>query len=74
MVSLNRCNGSCNTVDDPSGRNYVPKTTKDKNLNVFSIITKIYKSKKLANYIPCDCKCKCDGKECNGNQKWNNDK
>ena len=33
MVSLNRCNGYCNTLDDPSGRIYVPNKTENMNLD-----------------------------------------
>ena len=29
MVDLNRCNVSCNTLNDPSGRIYVPNETGD---------------------------------------------
>ena len=28
-------NGSCNTVDDPSGKMCIPNTTKDASLNTF---------------------------------------
>ena len=34
MISLDRCNGSCNTPDDPSGRICLPNKTEDENLNV----------------------------------------
>ena len=27
MVNWDRCNGGCNTIDDPSGRIYVPNKT-----------------------------------------------
>ena len=45
---------------------FVPNKTKDVNLSIFDIITRINESKKL--------KCKFDGRKCNLNQKWNNDK
>ena len=35
MVSLDKFNGSCNTLDDPSSTTCVP------NLNTFNIITEI---------------------------------
>ena len=38
MVSINICNGSCNTVDDPCTRKGVPIKIKDVNLKVFNII------------------------------------
>ena len=30
--------------------------------------------KKLAKPVSCGCDCKFDGRKCNPNQKWNNDK
>ena len=28
----------------------------------------------LTKHIPCECKCKFDGRKCNSNRKWNNNK
>ena len=41
MVSLDRSNGSCNTLDDLSRGICVPNKTEDLNLNVFNMITRI---------------------------------
>ena len=38
------------------------------------MITGKNESKILIKDIWCKCKCKSDGKKCNSNQKWNNDK
>ena len=35
IIRLDICNGSCNTLDDSSGRIYFPNKTEDVNLNVF---------------------------------------
>ena len=50
MVSLDRCDGSCNTFDD-QGRICVLNKTENANINVFN------KSKTLTKHISCDCKC-----------------
>ena len=55
MVNSDRCNESCNTLDDLSSRTCVPTNTVNINLHCFS----------------CDYKYKCDGIKCNANQKWN---
>ena len=68
MVSLN--NGSCNTLDDLSGRSCAPNKMEDVNLNVFSMIA-INELKTLTKHILCGCK---DGRKCNSNQKWKNNK
>ena len=38
------------------------------------MITGINESKTLTKHILCECKCKFDGKKCNSDQLWNNDK
>ena len=43
-------------------------------LSVFNLITGINESKTLTKHISCECKCKIDGRKCNSDQWWNNDK
>ena len=71
MVSLGRCYGSCNTLDDLSSRTYVPNKIEDVNLFFFQYDNKnklIKNSNKtfytIVMYI-------FDGRKCNLNQKWN---
>ena len=66
--------GSCHTLDDLSYKVFVPKKTEDLNLSVFNMMTGINESKTLTKLVSCRCKCKYDGRKCNSNQKWNNDK
>ena len=44
------------------------------NLCVFNMITRTNQLKTLVKHISCECKCKFDGRKCNSNKKWNNDK
>ena len=74
MIKLDRCNGSCNTLDDPSKKICNPNKVEHFNLHVFNKITRINESKALTKHISCEYKCKYDGKKCNLNQKWNNKK
>ena len=41
---------------------------------MFNIIRGINELKPLAKHISCKCKCRFDGKKCNSDQWWNNDK
>ena len=41
MLNLDRCNASCNTLDDPSGRICVPNKTDDATLSAFNMTTRI---------------------------------
>ena len=71
-VKLDRFVGSCNTLNDLSNKVCVPNKTEDLNLYVFNMIKGINELKTLTKDIPCECKCKFDGKKCNSNQWWNN--
>ena len=48
-VSLNKCDGNCNTFNDLSDRVCVPNKTDDVDLNVFNMITSINEAKTLKN-------------------------
>ena len=74
VVKLDRCVGSCNTLNDLTNKVCVPNKTEDLNLSVFNMITGINESKKLTKHISCKCKCRFDGRKCNSDQWWNNDK
>ena len=50
-VILDRCNGNCNTLQDPSGRICVPNKTENMNLNVFNMITRINVTKTLVKHV-----------------------
>ena len=73
-VKLDRCVGSWNTLNILPYKLCVPNETEYINLRVFNMITRINKSKTLTKLISCKCKCKFDGKKCNSDQWWNNDK
>ena len=44
-VKLDRCVGSCNTLNDLSNKAYSPNKTEDLNIHVFNMITGKYESK-----------------------------
>ena len=57
---LNKCVGSCNTLNGLSNRVCVPNKTEDLNTHVFC--TGKNESNILTSYILCECKCRFDGK------------
>ena len=73
-VKLGRCIGNCNTLNNLSNKVCVPNKTEDLNLSAFNMITGINESKTLTKYISCECKCRFDGRKCNLDQWWNNNK
>ena len=73
-VKLDRCVGSCNTLNDLSNKVCIPNKTEHLNLNAFNMITFINELETLTKHISCECECKLDGTKCNLNQWCNNDK
>ena len=73
-IKLNRCVGSCNTIDDLSNKLCVLNKTEDLNLSVFNMTTGLNELKTLTKHISFECKCKFDGRKCNSDQWLNNDK
>ena len=71
-IKLDRCVGSCNTLNDLSNKICVPNKTEDLNLSVFNMITGLNELKTLTKHI-CECKGRFDGRKCNSDQWWNND-
>ena len=69
VVILDRCVRSSNTLNNLSKKVSIPNKTKDLNLSLFNIITRINESQTLTNDISCECNCKFDGTKCNSNQK-----
>ena len=50
-VSVDRCAGSCNTLDDVSNRVCVANETEDLNLHIFNMIIEVHKKGRLTKYI-----------------------
>ena len=74
VVKLDKCVGSWNTLNDLSEKICVPNKTEDLSLSMFIMITGINELKTLAKHIWWKCKCRFDGRKCNSDQWWNNDK
>ena len=65
---LDRCVGSCNTLNDLSNKVCVPSKTEDLNLSVFIMVSRINELKAITMQISCECKCRFDGRKCNSDQ------
>ena len=71
MVSLDKCNAdkcNSNAADDLPTKICSPSETKDVNVKVFNIITRINEVKTFVKHISCDCKCNFNSTTCHWNQ------
>ena len=72
IVSLDKCNGNCNSVDNLSTKIYISSKTKVVNIKVVNMIKKENMKLKQKNKIYLgNFKCKFNSASCNLNQKWN---
>ena len=69
IISVNRSNGSYNTVEDPFDRICGYFRAEDRDLKIFNVIKGINESKALAKHISCECRCEFDSRKCNSVQK-----
>ena len=46
-VEVNKCSGSCNTINDPMAKLCVPDVVKDSNLKVFNMLARINETRKV---------------------------
>ena len=72
MISLDKCNKSCDAVDNLFTKICVPSKTKDINVKVFDMITRISEAKTMVKHIWCDYICRVNS-TCNSNRTWNNE-
>ena len=71
IISLDRYDGSCNTIGQISGRMCIPNKTGEIKLKVFNMIKQTSKLKTLYKDISCNCGCKFDAGKCDSVEKWN---
>ena len=64
-VKIDKCVGSCNTVNDLSNKVCVPNKMEDLNIGMFNMMIGINELKTLTRHISCECKCKFDKRKCN---------
>ena len=68
-IKINRCKGSCNTVNDPYAKVCVPDQIKNTNL-----MSRTNETRHIRWHKTCKCRCRLDASICNNKQRWNNDK
>ena len=70
-IKVNKCGGSCNNINNPYARLYVPDYIKNINVKVFNLMQRI---KELIWHETCKCVCRLTTSIYNNKQIWNEDK
>ena len=72
-VLVNKCSGSCNTLDDPVAKMCVPNITKRVNVNVYNFLMRLNETLNVLWHERCKCVCRLNSAVCNNKQIWNSD-
>ena len=73
-ITINKCKGCCNTINDRYAKLCVPDTIKNINVKVFNLMSRNNETRHIEWQKTCKCKCRLDASVCNSKQRWNEDK
>ena len=73
-IKINKCKGSCNTINDPYAKICVPDNIKNTNVKVFNLMSKTNETRHIKWHVTCKCRCRLDESVSNNKQRWNEDK
>ena len=71
-VLVNKCSGSCNTLDDPMAKLRVPNIVKRINMKVYNFLMRLNETRNALWHERCKCVCRLNS-VCNSKQIWNSD-
>ena len=72
-VLVNKCSGSCNTLDDPMSRICVPNIIKNVNVKAYKFLMRLNETRNVLWHESCKCVCLLNSSVCNNKQIWNSD-
>ena len=73
-IKINKCKDSCNTINDPYAKIYVPDKIKNTNVQVFNLMSRTNETRHIKWHKTCKCRCRLVASVCNNKQRWNEDK
>ena len=72
-VLVNKCSGSCNTINNPMAKLCVPGIIKRVNMQVYNFLMILNETRSVLWHKSCKCVCKLNSSVCNNKQIWNSD-
>ena len=73
-IKINKCKGSCNTINHPYAKIYVSDNIKNTNVKVFNLMSRTNETRHIKWHKTCKCRCRLDASVCNNKQRYNEDK
>ena len=72
-VLVNKCSGSCDTINNPMAKLCVPDVIKRLNMQVYNFLMMLNETRSVLWHESCKCVCKLNSSVCNNKQIWNSD-
>ena len=72
-VLVNKCSGSCDTLDNPMSKIRVPKIIKNVNIKVYNFLMRLNETRNVLWHESCKCVCRLNSSVCNSKQMCNSD-
>ena len=72
-VLVNKCGGSCNTLDNHMTKMCVPNVIKRVNMQVYNFLMRLNETRNVLWHESCKCIYKLNSSVCNNKQIWNSD-
>ena len=72
-VLVNKCSGSCDTINDPMARLCVPNIIERVNMKVCNFLIRLNETRNVLWHESCKCVRKLNSSVCNNKQIWNSD-
>ena len=64
-VLVNKCSGSCDTINNPMAKLCVSKTIKRINMQVYNFLVRLNETRSVLWHESCKCVCKLNSSVCN---------
>ena len=73
-IKVNKCSGSCSSINDPYAKFCAPDVIKNINVEVFNLILRINETRHIIWHETCKCICRLTASVCSNKQRGNEDK
>ena len=73
-IKTSKCSDSCNNINYPYAKIWVPDVVKHLNVKVFKLMSRTNEMTHIEWHGACKCECKFGVNICNNKQRWNKDK
>ena len=70
---VNKCSGSCDTINNPMAKLCLPDIIKRVNMQVYNFLMMLNETRSVLWHERCKCICKLNSSVCNNKQIWNSD-